>query len=558
MFKKINLEYIFLTVFVFIFFFIGLANMWDNNISHDFPYAYLASDGFQHESNSQYVKDGGKVQFSPFYLAGGYKDVYTPHPPQLWILSAIFSKFSGLEAYDSIYFLVYLFIVVSSIIMYLIIRQFSKNLAIISLPLSLLVLANPFRVGLFWGQWLYITGAFFMVCVFWYMSKSNLNGGFIVLSLFLASTMLSHPPEAVFSVFFVLASLVVSFIKKRLSRDLIKNVILGGIISFLLSFFYINIFLRSVFLVERVRGIRGGKILTQAVGFPFTISLFDFKIYAIFILTGILLFFFYKKFRNNYAGIIGIFAFIIGYANYIGLGKRAFATRFFWPIYFSLFFGLIIYFIMKLIIKRLSVVHALLISILFIGLISAPLYSQTKTGSGIMNKYDWSALNWIKENLKEDDIYYILYSDTLSQAAAIYNSKRVAFLVSTDKYIESIKENKIKATYQFALVDSWEVLLCDRGFFSYGYYVDALHTNKSFCNPDYIKYKSLVVQENLCNMGYYYFSKAASQPILAQYNLAIRGVLLKNDWIKEVYSNELVSILKNSKPGVDCIGNITA
>ncbi len=77
---------------------------------------------------------------------------------------------------------------------------------------------------------------------------------------------------------------------------------------------------------------------------------------------------------------------------------------------------------------------------------------------------------------------------------------------------------------------------------------------------EYEKYQRVPIgdsEKNLCSIEYYYFVKFTRESVLAQYNLAIRDVLLKNDWIKEIYFNDMVSILKNNKPGVDCFVNNT-
>ena len=58
----------------------------------------------------------------------------------------------------------------------------------------------------------------------------------------------------------------------------------------------------------------------------------------------------------------------------------------------------------------------------------------------------------------------------------------------------------------------------------------------------------------MCDMDYYVTDKITSNNAITAYNRLIRNELLKNDWISEVYSNSIVSILKNNNPGDDCIG----
>jgi hypothetical protein len=58
----------------------------------------------------------------------------------------------------------------------------------------------------------------------------------------------------------------------------------------------------------------------------------------------------------------------------------------------------------------------------------------------------------------------------------------------------------------------------------------------------------------VCNFDYYVFDKFSSYaPPLAQYNIAVRKIMIDSGYFEEVYKNDLVSILKNNNPGADCI-----
>ena len=146
--KKRHLEYGFLIIFVSVFLLLGLSNMWSKELSHDFPYAYLASDSFLHHSVAQYMKEQGQVKYSPPYEIGGFKGVLESHPLLLPELSVVFSFTSGLEVYDTIYFVVILSVLLCILVVYLIIRNFNKNIALLSLPITLLVFSGLFNMGL--------------------------------------------------------------------------------------------------------------------------------------------------------------------------------------------------------------------------------------------------------------------------------------------------------------------------------------------------------------------------------------------------------------------------
>ena len=58
---------------------------------------------------------------------------------------------------------------------------------------------------------------------------------------------------------------------------------------------------------------------------------------------------------------------------------------------------------------------------------------------------------------------------------------------------------------------------------------------------------------DICNFDYYVFDKVSREQVLANVNLLIRELFIKNSGMREVYSNQIVSVIKNPNPGSDCI-----
>ena len=137
--SQATLEKTFLIVFFAVFLLMGNGSLFDNRLQHDFPYAYLASDTFQHQVRAQSIKDAGNYKNEASYISSGIQGVIGYYPPILYHLSVMLSHLSGLEVYDTIYFLVFLFAGLASLLMYFIIRQFNKNVAVIALPISLII-----------------------------------------------------------------------------------------------------------------------------------------------------------------------------------------------------------------------------------------------------------------------------------------------------------------------------------------------------------------------------------------------------------------------------------
>lgn len=547
---KINLEAIFLLIFIITFLTLGLANKWDNRIKHDFPYSYGASDAFFHASVAQYMKEQGRVKFTPPYEVGGYKDVFDAHPPMLFQLTGVFSTLTGLKAYDGIYFITLIAYLFSILILYIIIRQFNRNIALLTLPFTLLIFKNKFLISFHWGYWMLIVGILFMVFAFWSLTRLKLKNSYILIGIILASLLIAHQPEAVFIAIFIALFLVVDIIKnKKLDLKKIKTFIISGIIALILSFYSLNIFLKTFVKTEGYR-----KKFETELGSA-SIFIKDLGIILIILAVIGLIFFILSK-KKHITGYFGIYMFIVSYLTFIGLGKRAATHRFFWHLYLGFFFALAIYQLIKLFWKKFDLKYSFALSIVILIILAQPLYAKTKFGQGIMDPYNWEGLNYVANNIPEDAFVYYFYSDGLSQAATLYNSKRLAFKISTDDFIEGIKSQKIRRNFGFGLADSYHTYLCPLGFLSLGYYrLNPKPLNQSFkCEKGYEPLKGWYNEEkDICDLEYMYFNKITSQPVLGQYNQAIIDTLTKKEWVEEIFSNEVVSILKNNKPGVECL-----
>ena len=58
---------------------------------------------------------------------------------------------------------------------------------------------------------------------------------------------------------------------------------------------------------------------------------------------------------------------------------------------------------------------------------------------------------------------------------------------------------------------------------------------------------------DICSMNYFVIDKYSRYPELAKYNLIIANSLLNYSQLEIVHQNDLSIILKNNKPGEDCI-----
>jgi len=554
------LEFIILIIFVSAFLWVGLANPYLNQIKHSRPYAYLASDAFFHQSVADYMETVGKIKFTPSYEVGGHPLVYDQHPPVLFELSSLLAKISGLEVYDSMYLIVSIIAMLIPLVFYLLARKVKKGIAYLSLPITFLIFSKGFNVLFFWGFWLFVTGVFFMITVFWALANLHLKRSYLLLGIFLAATSLSHIPETFYAGIFIFILIIIDIIKnKKININLIKKIIVSSIIMFVLSIHYIIVFSKTMLLSEGYRNVWDLKNMAALSGLPET-PLTSLGIAGIVALIGFIFFLLIKKEKTFKVASISIYSFSLGYFILLGVAKRSYIHRLFWFVYISFFFGFGIYQLIRIINKKYIALSSCFIAIALILIITLPLSKNTKVGSGVVDQDSWNALLWIRNNIPSDSRVYYFYSDAFSHKALMYNSYHVSFIVNVNNYIEKLQKGLINRRYLFSLADSYHDYLCPLSRFSFGYYRNRLmpKNNSNYkCEKGYRSIENVPEEDSnkdICDIEYMVFTKATMQPVLAQYNMAIRNTLLQSDWIEEIYSNNMISILKNNKPGVDCIG----
>jgi hypothetical protein len=171
-----------LAIFFSFFLFIAPGVLFDHKIKHDFPYAYMSSDAFQHQVRAESIKDAGNFRYEASYISHGFEKVIGRYPPLLYHLAVILSYSAGIETFDAIYLMVFLAVLLSVLVFYLIVKNFNKNVAIISLPLAIMLVTPPLFIanqgnlepsslgintGFAFGHWPALTAQFFLIVFAW-------------------------------------------------------------------------------------------------------------------------------------------------------------------------------------------------------------------------------------------------------------------------------------------------------------------------------------------------------------------------------------------------------
>lgn len=537
---KINLENVYIVAVFSLLLFLGIGNLWGHKLSHDFPYSYFASDAFQHQTRAEGIKDAGSYRNEPYYNVFGISNVIGYYPPVIYHLAAIISHVSGLEVYDTVYFLPFFFAAVASLIFYFIIRKFNTNVAILSMPLTVLLFYNGAYTGFTWGNWPSLLAQFFLVAFFWALVNYELNRNFILLGIFLGAVFMSHSSEAFFAGFVLIIFSFYLLFRKSLNLSIIKNFALGLILVVIISSYYLVIF-RYVWMERQPYTFS----VIKEWGAP-SLFIADFGILLIFLgiglISGLLLF----KSKDVAPLIISSMMLVFGYSNYVGFGDRAFQLRYFWPIYLSFLLGLGIYQIAKIVYPKWSQAHSIVFATIIFVLLSfaslplLPSYSRI-SNQGVMDSYHWQALDWLSRNTEKDSTIYFFYGDIYNQDAVLRNSKRAHKLVIPQDYVDAIQKREIRRFYDTE----------SPGDGGGGAAVRKSLTKFTFKLDE--REKEFSGRTDICKYNYLVFDKQASQQAFAQYNLLLASELLKKDFVKLVFENEISIVLKNNKPGEDCI-----
>ncbi|MFH0979311.1 MAG: hypothetical protein V1837_08510 [Candidatus Woesearchaeota archaeon] len=539
--KREHLESVFLLVLVGVLLWTGIAALYDYRLSHSSPWGYFASDAIHNLYQSQNLYDVGNWKYVLPYIAAGYADVVSYMLPMLAHLNVNLAYASGLAPSDTLMFLCVLLSVVSALLMYILIKDYNGTVALLSAPIFAFLFLKNFYTAITWGQLTYLAGSFFLIASVVLLRHLKEKGIFVPFAILVSAIFLAHTSEFFFFLGFVVVYLLYDLLfKKTLNLTLVKKLALSAVLVSLISFYYMVIFFNSYYANYGPSSFKWFTVVSDA-GFRIA-YLSDFGwLFLLPILVGfaVSLYLIFKK-KAHLSMLFASFMLFVGLLNYIGIGNRSFQTRFFWPVYLSVFFGIFLYQCLKLFMKR---ENSLFVSIASLAILVFVVISfqARNLDQGLLNPYHWDAYQWLKSDTPTAARVYFFYGDTFDQNAQLLIPARFATYAMNKGIAQNLNDMIIPRDFFSRFLVNAEFLPYRKSFFSFGYHL--LEEN--------ISTEHLV---DVCNYDYYVFDKSSAYyPALAQYNLAIRQVMLGSGFTEEVYSNELVSILENMQPGKDCI-----
>lgn len=540
-------EYGVVALFVFLFLFLKLGQPWNYSLVHNYPAFYNANDNFMNGYVvPQYIKESGSYMYAPPHTIGGYKNIIGYYPPIFLQISSALSSVTGFQVYDTSYILAIFFSITTALIVYLAIRKYSRDLAILSLPFMLGVFNFDFEIARVFGLWLYLTGTLFFASMIWIIGRISEKRAPIFFAILFSGAILGHPPEAIFSAGFVVFYLFALYLKNhKIPIDALRTIGMGFAGSFIISFYYLIIFKYAL-----MAGVAHQYKLFSVMAAPdfapgFGVKLGDFGMVFPLLIAGIL--FAIKKisFRKidemPFTAILaGLFVLIAGYSNYLGTGVRAWQTRTSWPFTLAIFSGIVLYYVVNRFIKNYNMLHISAISTALL-LLFATIHAGQLNGGGIVEEKAWNALMWIKNNTPENSKVYYYYMPMVAQPSALWATGRSPYIIDTVDYIDAANKGIVKDNYKaYIFGGDWvnSNFAYRTSLFDYHYLADNVSVIEGFSNKS-----SIDADYHTLQIG-----GASNNPAVSQYNSAIRDKLLKsNKNVTEVFSNGVISILKQTE-----------
>lgn len=537
---KINIDKTFEAIFLVIVFstllWIGLGNLWDHKISHPMPLGTLASDNYLHLHYSEYLLQTKNMRYTSAAASSGFSDVIWHYAVILSPLGAILAKFSGLASYDAVILIVYLFSILGATVIYFTIKEFNRKIAILSIPLSIFLFSGNFYFIFLWGQYQMLVSSFFVFLSVWSISKLHLKGMYILLGVFISASFHAHQSETLVLIVFIIVYAIIKLIIERgifpEFIELIKATIVFVIISFynilLFKYAYLDQFANQPLL----------DFSNPSIEYLRTVNLSSFGFVSILLVVGTIASFFYIK-KVNMAVLYGLFMLVWGYLNYLGgtIGNKSIPQRFVWPITLSVFLGIILYFLFKLLRLNLKQAYFFGISLIIMFLFSMFYYKDMGSGS-LINQYQWDSLMWLKYNSEANSNVLFFYGDQYNQQGILYNSLKHSYLVKQNDYISGLKDNILKRIYLVTDVGeyNWRYPYM-RGFLSFSSHSSEINISRS---------------EDMCGFDYIHLDIQSYYPEFKAYNNKAAIALIKSGFTKS-FDNGFSIVLKNPKEDKDCM-----
>lgn len=554
-------ENIFIIIYIGIFLWMSIGPIFQYRMVHDRPFGFGASDSYAWFAHAQNIYDSGNFKYNAPFMNLNLEGFTSPEPPLFVQFTAFLSYALGIPLYDAQILLGGLLIIFSILIFFMLIKQYSPFLAYLSLPLCILSFTYPFITGWMFGFLPAIFGFLFLFASLFMLFHINFRYSTLIMGIFISAMIIGHTVRIFEFVFFGGIFIALALLFRKINWNFIKKFIISVLLSFIISLYYLSIFKQRLF--ENIRDSFSFSPSDAAQYLRINLSDFGFVKYVIIIGLVLCLYFLIKE-RNNLRGLIFSFPITAFLLVYFLRVSRIYQIAFFWPVFLSMAFGLVLFSLLQL--RWFSKINknkltyfaiSLVISLMLIyqGYYSLVLRSSLEQMSeeGVMTKNRWDSLMWIAEDTDPNSkiLFFYFNDDTSYNIYHFFPSKRLSSYVSLPELDFAIEQKIIKKDYKildnslayFYKRDSkfpLKIISIDKNIYL---------KNMTICDFDYIYGKRKVQVINKKNEKFVY--REIEDRTL--YTIELMNTLLKNKNFRLVYQNAEASIIKNDVPGGDCI-----
>lgn len=536
----------------------------DHRLKHDSPTGYGASDSFQHQARSEAIKGMGQYRNEAPYIVAGLTNVVGFYPPITYHITVLFSYLSGLETYDSLFFIIGLALAASALVIYHFTKNLGKAAAVLALPLTLLVATGkPFLGMVTFGQMPFALSSLFLVAAAWAITKLELPRIYFLAAVFIAGTIMTHTSETLFFGIIVAAALLLAAVSRVLKEKLngVKallqensKLLAALAVAALMAVYFWPIFLKIWLKLQPYRF----SVESASASFPAATVFptdFGFMLAAILIGLAAAILFFIQK-RNELGKLLkspelftlafSTYMIVAGLGTYFGFGLRSFQTRLFWPITLAPLAGFGIYQLLRIILKAAKAkVSAFTVAVAVAAVLSTAVLAAyyTAPSGGSMDKDHWEPMRWIAENTPKDAQVFMLFSYVYRQTSSTYNTERVNYFLELPDFASLINGYAQKNSFDRIVrvtvpSDSGAEFPYRKGLLSFGQLNNSTMTGRMV---------------DICSADYYVADLASPEQQLNQATmLLVQKFVAAN--LTVVYQNPAVIVLKNNNFGGDCLG----
>ena len=245
--QKSIVEYIFLFLIFGILLWMGLGVYYEHKIDYDFPKGFMATDSFYKYDRAAFLDETGDNRHVAPSTTGGIKDIEERYPLLSFHNIVLFKDASGLKLYNSQYLLNVLYVIISGLLIYILIKRYNQKIALLSVGLYGFLFIGNFYIGFLFGWWPQISGSLLLIGIMWSMLNFELKGFHIILGIIIAATFLAHTPEALFGGLFCVIIFIINFIKSKFNLTLLKRILISFILFIPLTIYYWPIFFESLY-----------------------------------------------------------------------------------------------------------------------------------------------------------------------------------------------------------------------------------------------------------------------------------------------------------------------